>query len=388
MRALNGAGTFKRGLVMSANAVARVATMKNLIMGQKDRIAAILPKHITPERMLRVMQNAISKNPKLLECTDTSIVAAIVVASELGLEPNTPLQHCFIIPYSNWNKERKEAVMEATLQIGYPGLMLLAENSGRIKAIYPPETVHENDDFRIERGMNPKIHHVDAKGARGPVTGFYVVAQLQSSMCVFDYMSADEVQAHAEKFSKSYYKFQSKQDRQAGKAREIDPEGFYHKHPVAYGKKTVIRRICKYLPKSIEDKLTRALSVEEASGRLTFDPKTGAVDVNFSDVTPTDPGAPDPRKDLMESARAVIAKFNDIVPGGVTLDDIEGATGGPLASAPAEEVREAINTIKLKCQLIVEMTDQLGWRAQGRALDLTAEELDALFSELKKERAE
>lgn len=263
--------------VDTQNALAvRINTVKQLMAGQLDRIKAVLPTHMTPERMLRVAQTATTKNPKLLECSDVSLVASFVMCSELGLEPNTPLGYAHIIPYNNWNKTLRQKVMEATVQIGYQGLMELVRRSGPNRYVYP-EIIHEKDEFSVSLGLHRDLKHVPAQGDRGPVIGYYAVLEMEGAPPAFSHMTCEQVNAHAERYSPSYYKYRENKND----ALEIDPNGLYHRDPDAYGLKTVIKKVCKYAPKSIEDNsLVRAISLDEARGRVTID-KQGAVDVNF-----------------------------------------------------------------------------------------------------------
>ena len=61
-------------------------TVQEMLRQAETRIAACLPKHLTPERMIRVALTTIQRTPKLLLCSPLSIIGAIVQASELGLE--------------------------------------------------------------------------------------------------------------------------------------------------------------------------------------------------------------------------------------------------------------------------------------------------------------
>ena len=207
------------------------------IRGMEERIIGILPKHLTPERMLRVLQNAVSRNHKLLECTKPSIANAIVTASELGLEPNTPLGLCHIIPYGG----------QATFQIGYQGLIELAYRSGRVRNIYA-ETVHERDTFRITLGLHKDLIHEPGTGDRGKPIAYYAVVEIDGIAPQFAVMTRGEVEAHGRKYSQSYAR------KDSAWQTSFD----------AMAKKTVIKAVLKYAPKSIDDKLAHAIALDDA----------------------------------------------------------------------------------------------------------------------------
>jgi len=65
--------------------------VSQLLEKYKEQIARALPKHLTPERMIRVALTAVSQNRKLLECNALTICGSVVQASILGLEPSSVL---------------------------------------------------------------------------------------------------------------------------------------------------------------------------------------------------------------------------------------------------------------------------------------------------------
>lgn len=106
----------------------QIATQQNVdpfftfLAKQKNAVAQVLPKHLTPERMIRLTYAAATKSPKLRECSPGSIINCIILVSQLGLEPNTPQGHAYLIPYAG----------ECTLVLGYKGLLELMRRSGLI----------------------------------------------------------------------------------------------------------------------------------------------------------------------------------------------------------------------------------------------------------------
>ena len=67
--------------------------------GVQDQIRTALPRHLTPERFVRMALTALRLTPKLADCTQESVLATMFEAAQLGLEPSTPLGQCWIIPY-------------------------------------------------------------------------------------------------------------------------------------------------------------------------------------------------------------------------------------------------------------------------------------------------
>src|SRR5690606_38392271 len=165
-----------------------VGKVKNFFEAQKGALAAVLPKHVGADRMLKIALGALRTTPKLMNCSVESLMGAVVHCSQLGLEPNTPLGHAYLIPFEN----RKKGVTEVQIVLGYKGLIDLARRSGQIVSIAAHE-VCANDEFEYSYGLDETLVHKPAMGARGPVVAFYAVAKLQGGGHAFEVMSAEQI---------------------------------------------------------------------------------------------------------------------------------------------------------------------------------------------------
>ena len=214
----------KQGGQMSA-AKAEKKTMQAYIKAMEPAIKKALPSVITPERFTRMVLSALSSTPKLAECSPQSFLAAMMTAAQLGVEPNTALGQAYLLPYRNHGQ------MECQFQLGYKGLIDLAYRSGEVSVIQA-HTVYENDVFEYELGMDPKLRHVPAKADRGEAVAYYAMFKTKDGGYGFEVMSVDDVQRHAQRYSKSYGSgsspWRSKFDEMA--------------------KKTVLKRALKYAP--------------------------------------------------------------------------------------------------------------------------------------------
>lgn len=199
---------------------------------QFKAMSSLVPKHVTPERMARVGLQAISRNPKLMECTPESVVGAIMNCATLGLEPNL-IGHAYLVPFYNGKTRR----MEAQFQIGYKGLLDLVRRTGDVSRVYAYE-VRENDDFEYELGVNATLKHKPALTGRGEVTGYYSVYHLKDGGYGFFYLSKDEAMQHAKRFSKSQ--------------TNGTLFGPWADHFDEMAKKTSLKAMMKYMPISIE----------------------------------------------------------------------------------------------------------------------------------------
>lgn len=214
----------KQGGQMSA-AKAEKKTMRAYIKAMEPAIKKALPSVITPERFMRMVLSALSSTPKLAECSPQSFLAAMMTAAQLGVEPNTALGQAYLLPYRNHGQ------MECQFQLGYKGLIDLAYRSGEVSVIQA-HTVYENDVFEYELGMDPKLRHVPAKADRGEAVAYYAMFKTKDGGYGFEVMSVDDVQRHAQRYSKSY-----------GSGSSPWRSNFDE-----MAKKTVLKRALKYAP--------------------------------------------------------------------------------------------------------------------------------------------
>ncbi|WP_345195493.1 recombinase RecT, partial [Kistimonas scapharcae] len=170
------------------------------------------------------------KTPKLKECTDASLLGSVIQSAQLGLVPGGALGHCYLIPYFN----RKLNKLECQFMLGYRGMLELARRSGAIKHI-DARCVYEGEEFEILYGTQTTVIHKPSLTRNGNDTmiGVYAVGHLSSGGWQVEYMSMAEIKAI----------------RDGSKAGSDGP---WKSHFDEMAKKTVIRRLFKYLPVSIE----------------------------------------------------------------------------------------------------------------------------------------
>ncbi len=130
-------------------------TLGELVGRMKPTIVNCLPQHLNPERMARVALTALRTTKHLSECTQASFGSALLGASLLGLEPNTPLQQCWLVPYKN---NQHGGAYECQLLIGYQGMLELARRSGQTHPI-EAHAVMQDDVFEYELGLESRLVH-------------------------------------------------------------------------------------------------------------------------------------------------------------------------------------------------------------------------------------
>lgn len=160
-----------------------------LLEKAKPSMAMVAPKHMDPDRLTRLALAAAGKNPLLLQCTQQSILQALMEASLTGLEPNTSLHLASIIP----RKNGKTGQMEANFQPEYRGLLKLARQSGEVGRVCV-EAVREHDHFEISYETDPPFKHRPLiPGDRGALIGVYAFIVLTGQGGQFSFMSKSEV---------------------------------------------------------------------------------------------------------------------------------------------------------------------------------------------------
>jgi len=187
------------------------------------KLSSALPKHLTPERFAGVALNQINTNPALLKCTQESLFKCLLQLGQIGLEPDGRRAH--LVPYKK----------ECTLLIDYKGLVELALRNGDVSRIHA-DVVYESEitggDFIYNRGKIDK-HIKSLLPNRGHVVAVYAEVEFKSGTAKAEVMTREEVE----------------EIRKSSKAGQNGP---WVNHWNEMAKKTVFRRLSKWLPLSPE----------------------------------------------------------------------------------------------------------------------------------------
>lgn len=200
--------------------------IQDVLSGMKMQITQALPKHLTADRMIQMACSLISKNPKLAECSASSLVGAVMQASILGFRPVEQLGECYFVPYGG----------QVQFQIGYKGFISLSRRTGELKTIYA-EVVKAGDHFEVEYGLEPKLIHrpkIDNDDAR--VTHVYAVARYKDDGYNFLVLTFNQVE-----------KLRKRNPMQKGSA-----SGAWATDYDAMAKAKAIKQLSKYMPLSVD----------------------------------------------------------------------------------------------------------------------------------------
>lgn len=191
----------------------------------------------------------------LMKADPATVIGAAAQAAMLDLPINQSLGFAYIVPYKG----------AAQFQLGYKGYIQLAQRSGQYadigaKTVYEGELEYENrllDKFRFGERTSDKV------------IGYLAYFRLTNGFEKMLYMTIDEAQAHAKKYSQNY---------KGG----TDKWGLADFDVMA--EKTVLKRLLsKYGPLSIESiQMSQALANDGGVISMNND---GDFDVNFSGET-------------------------------------------------------------------------------------------------------
>ena len=206
----------------------QLATLKQTLSSatMREQFARALPKHLSPERFCRIAITALTRTPKLADCTQESLMKCLLDLSAFGLEPDGRRAH--LIPYKD----------QCTLIIDWKGLAELAMRSGIIAKLHA-DIVCENDAFEYDLGEVVR-HSVNWKAPRGAMYAAYALAVTKDGAKFCAVLTKDEV------------------DGIMARSQGYKSAVQYNKtHPWLtdyneMAKKTAFRRLAKWLPLSAE----------------------------------------------------------------------------------------------------------------------------------------
>ena len=177
------------------------------------------------------------KNEYLRKATPLSVAQSIVNVANIGLTLNPVSGEAYLVPrYDKYSK-----AIQCHLEPSYKGFFKLLTDAGTVTSINP-QVVYEGDEFDVELGMNVSVKHKPfyiTGNEQGKMKGAYCVATLPTGSKQFEYMTAEDIYKIRDS-SESWKSFS------AGKAKSA----IWNDWGGEMARKTVVRRIYKYLPKS------------------------------------------------------------------------------------------------------------------------------------------
>ena len=243
----------------------------DLIKSQMPAIALVMngtserERKIKAERFARICLTAVRKNPKLMKCSQESFAAALMTCAQLNLEPNTPQELAYLIPYKD----------ECQFQIGYKGFLQLVYRSGIVSSfnadvVYRAEV--ENGMFEYRKGITPTItHKVDLlhpEAREGELIAAYAACTLKGGgegmLRLVDKKDIERAQKTSASLAAN---------------KKYGKDSPWISSPEAMWMKTAIKRLAAWLPQT--EMLAMAVDLDDKSER-------GESQLVLPELTPTD----------------------------------------------------------------------------------------------------
>lgn len=184
--------------------------LAELITSRREAFAMVAGKHFDPDRLLKLAHGTLARQPKLAECTGSSVLVALMRCAELDLEPDSalPQKRMWLVPRNN----KRIGQMECTYIIDYRAQIQLARQTGLVASVVAME-VRQKDIFNLyydaEGTSIAKFDlHLGGNGGafadRGPVVGYFAAARLESGEVQICAMSKKDAELFRDRHAPRY----------------------------------------------------------------------------------------------------------------------------------------------------------------------------------------
>lgn len=192
------------------------------LRSSKDRILAMLPQGVAGERWLANVEYLMGSDEKLRKCRHESIFSAVLQGAEMGLSFNGSLQEAHLVPFG----------AECKLMVGYRGLRKMIRQGDREVGTIECRIVYTQDELMVEDGK--LCWHADITcEERTKVKGAFCKITYMNGSEHWDYMTLAELE----------------KVRATSKMKNSMP---WKDFTTEMYRKTVLRRVAKQVPLSVE----------------------------------------------------------------------------------------------------------------------------------------
>ncbi len=224
----------------------------------KDRFIGLTSKEKFTKECSFAVQH-FNKNNYLATATIESKLQSVLNVAMTGLTLNPVLKLAYLVPRRGFNG------VECFLEPSYQGLVKLITDTGSAKNVVA-HLVYDGDDFEVSLGTSEDVIH-KPKFQSKEITHVYAIATLFDGTNQIEVMHVDEVFKIRDS-SESYKSFK------AGKSKSC----IWNDHEGEMSRKTVVKRLVKYLPKTeMWDKLGNAIDIDNSDYKAS-DNQTDYID--------------------------------------------------------------------------------------------------------------
>jgi recombination protein RecT len=260
-------------------------TFPKMLTAFLPEIQRALPEHLTGERMARIALTAFRRQPKLGQCDPRSVFAAVIQASQLGLEPDMQ-GRAFLVPYGK----------ECQFVPGWKGLLDLLHRSGQGTAW--TGVVYAGDEVDYVQGDTPRLSVKSGGEYRAEkITHAYAIgAPKGSEYKIIELWPAERIVEHRNRYNK------------------MGDRHYSFKHWEMYARKVVLLQVLKYMPASAE--LSKAIALNDAAEigaqHLTI---KDAIEGTWAPVADDNVAAEEATQDTQNKARATLEAVREQMKG-------------------------------------------------------------------------
>lgn len=237
------------------NAVARTRELRAKVDRMLPEFTkALLKDERKAAQLVRDAHTVISTVPKILECSPSSFLGALMTCAQLSLRVGV-LGEAYVLPY----RSGRDGGYNAQFVIGYKGIVKLAHRSKMIASIsFRP--IFENDVFDCDYGTGAISHRPTLKGEPGAAYAYYALVSYKDGGRDFYVMSREQALAF--------------RDRHASGKGASSPWILYFDEMAG---KTCLKQLAKFM--SLGTDLATALVADE-SLRTDTNAEANAADVS------------------------------------------------------------------------------------------------------------
>lgn len=245
----------------TGKALTKTDTFRGFLNQQKGEFDKVLPSHISFEKFQRTVMTAVLVQPALLEADRSSLMVSCIKAATDGLLPDN--RDAALVIFNS--KEGNNWIQKVQYLPMYAGILKKVRQSGEMASVVT-HVVYEKDKFEYILGDEERIVHEPYTGKedRGAIIAAYCIAKLKDGTVFREVMTLQDIEK-VRRTSKS------------GNDDQNNPKGIWKSWYEEMARKTVFRRMAKWLPQSIE-KFETVFQNDDSMGVM-------------DDVTPAEPEA-------------------------------------------------------------------------------------------------
>jgi len=196
--------------------------MSNELAPQPKTLKSLLASEEVSKKMNEILKGRAStfttsilqianSNSMLARAEPKSILGAAMTAATLDLPLNNNLGYAYIVPFNEKQKGSGEYITKAQFMLGYKGFVQLAMRSGQFKTLNSTDVKEGEIESRDRLSGTMEFSWIDndTERAKAKTIGYVAYFKLNNGFEATFYMSVEELEEHAKKYSQTYKKYGS-----------------------------------------------------------------------------------------------------------------------------------------------------------------------------------